>query len=31
MSLTSTRLVGGDDNPNEPIKLSVVYSKFNHE
>lgn len=31
MSLTSTRLVGGDDNPNDPIKLSVVYSKFNHE
>lgn len=31
MSLTSTRLVGGDDNPNGPIRLSVVYSKFSHE
>lgn len=31
MSLTSTRLVGGSDNPNGPITISVVYSKFNHE
>lgn len=31
MSLTSTRLVGGPDNQNGPIMLSVVYSKFNHE
>ena len=30
MSLTSTKLVGGSDNPNAPITLSVVYSKFNH-
>lgn len=29
MSLTSTRLVGGDDNQHESIKISVVYSKFN--
>lgn len=29
MSLTSTRLVGGSANPNGPIKLSVVYAKFN--
>lgn len=28
MSLTSTRLVGGPDNPNEPIRISVVYAKF---
>ncbi len=30
MSLTSTRLVGGSANPNAPITLTVVYSKFNH-
>lgn len=30
MSLTSTKLVGGPDNQNGPIQLSVVYSKFNH-
>ena len=29
MSLTSTRLVGGRNNPHEPIKISVIYSKFN--
>ncbi len=29
MSLSSTRLVGGADNPNAPIKISVIYSKFN--
>jgi hypothetical protein len=28
MSLTSTRLVGGPNNPNEPIRISVVYAKF---
>ena len=28
MSLTSTRLVGGSNNPNGDIKLSVIYSKF---
>lgn len=28
MSLTSTRLVGGADNPYDPIQLSVVYAKF---
>ena len=28
MSLTSTRLVGGPDNPNDPIRISVVYAKF---
>ena len=28
MSLTSTRLVGGPDNPNDPVKISVVYAKF---
>lgn len=28
MSLTSTRLVGGPDNPNDPIKINVVYAKF---
>ena len=28
MSLTSTRLVGGPDNPNEPIRISIVYAKF---
>jgi hypothetical protein len=28
MSLTSTRLVGGPDNPNEPIRINVVYAKF---
>jgi hypothetical protein len=28
MSLTSTRLVGGNANKYEPIKISVIYSKF---
>ena len=28
MSMTSTRLVGGSANPNQPIKISVIYSKF---
>ncbi len=28
MSLTSTRLVGGSENPNKEIKLSVIYSKY---
>lgn len=31
MSLTSTRLVGGSANPNEPVKINVIYSKFNHK
>lgn len=31
MSLTSTKLVGGSENPHEPIKINVIYSKFNHE
>jgi len=29
MSLTSTRLVGGSNNPNDPVNISVVYAKFN--
>ena len=28
MSLSSTRLIGGSENLNEPLKLSVIYSKF---
>ena len=28
MSLTSIRLVGGTNNPNDPVKVSVVYGKF---
>lgn len=28
MSLNSIRLVGGPNNPNEPVTLSVVYAKF---
>ena len=28
MSMTSTRLVGGSANPNQPIRISVIYSKF---
>ncbi len=28
MSLTSTRLVGGPDNPNGDIKISVIYSRY---
>ena len=28
MSLTSTKLVGGPGNPNSPIKIGVIYSKF---
>lgn len=29
MSMTSTKLVGGENNQNGPIKISVIYSKFN--
>lgn len=28
MSMTSTRLVGGSQNPYEPLQISVIYSKF---
>lgn len=28
MSITSTRLVGGSNNPNGAIKITVIYSKF---
>ena len=28
MSLNSVRLVGGPDNANEPVRLSVVYARF---
>lgn len=28
MSLASTRLVGGSQNPHTPVKISVIYSKF---
>ena len=28
MSLTSTRLIGGENNPYNPIRISVIYSKF---
>jgi hypothetical protein len=28
MSLKSTRLVGGKDNPRNPIKISVIYNRF---
>lgn len=28
MSISSTRLVGGGNNPNDPVKIYVVYSKF---
>ena len=28
MSLSSTRLVGGAKNPNSPIKINVIYSKY---
>lgn len=31
MSLTSTRLVGGSDSPDDPIKISVVFAKFKEE
>ena len=29
MSLTSTRLVGGADNPHSPIEINIVYARFN--
>jgi len=29
MSLTSTRLVGGTDNSRDPVKISIIYQKFN--
>ena len=28
MALTSTRLVGGPNNPNEPLRISIVYANF---
>lgn len=28
MSMTSTRLVGGSENPYEPLTIDVIYSKF---
>lgn len=28
MSLTSTRLVGGPDNPRDPIQINIVYANF---
>ena len=28
MSLASTRLVGGSQNPHAPVRISVIYSKF---
>ena len=31
MTLRSTRLVGGEDNKDNPIKISVIYSKFNQK
>lgn len=31
MSLTSTRLVGGPDNANSPVKLSVIYANFKQQ
>ena len=31
MTLTSTRLVGGEQNPNDDITISVIYSKFNNQ
>lgn len=29
MSMTSTRLVGGEGNVNDPVTISVIYGKFN--
>lgn len=31
MSLSSTRLVGGPDNPREPLTISVIYSRFGNQ
>lgn len=31
MTVSSTCLVGGSENPHEPIKLSVIYSKFSNQ
>lgn len=31
MSVTSTRLVGGSENPYDDIKISIIYSKFSGE
>lgn len=28
MSLNSTRLVGGSNNPNDPVQINIVYAKF---
>ncbi len=31
MSLTSTRLVGGPDNANSPVRLSIIYANFTNQ
>ncbi len=31
MSLSSTRLIGGSENPYDPIKISVIYSKYSYD
>ena len=28
MSIVSTKLVGGTDNPYDPVKINIVYGKF---
>jgi hypothetical protein len=28
MSLSGTRLVGGENNPNGDVKISVIYGKY---
>jgi hypothetical protein len=28
MTMTSTKLVGGEDNVNDPITISIIYGKF---
>ena len=30
MSLSSVRLIGGEENPNGDIEITVIYSKFNN-
>lgn len=31
MGLTSTRLIGGSENPNDPIKIDIIYTKFSEQ
>jgi hypothetical protein len=31
LSLSNTRLIGGEENSRDPLKISIIYSKFKRE